>query len=263
MIMCDDIIDRAQAEEELQKALQAAQARIALYEQAVSMISDIVWRYDVNTKRKHVGSYISPVADRMLGLPECTIGDSFEKYFSYVHPDDLPAMQETLFEAIRTLGKYKTAEYRMLKADGTMLWFHSKVSAYCQPDGGVSVFGTTSDITKQKQAEKLGESTDFLNEIIYSIGDPIFVKDRQRHLIFVNDAACKLFGSSREDIIGRTAYDLFPEREMANISWEKDEEVFRTGVENANEETNTYAPGVTRTVLVKKTLCRTRPEKNS
>jgi len=201
MIMCDDIIDRAQTEEELRKALQTAQARNALYEQAVSMISDIVWRYDVNAKRKHVGSYITPVADRMLGLPEGTIGDSFEKYFSYVHPDDLPAMQETLFEVIRTLGKDKTVEYCLRKADGTTLWVHSKVLAYCQPDGGVSVFGTTSDITKQKQSEMLGESTDFLNEIIYSIGDPIFVKDRQHHLIFVNDAACKLFGSSREDIL--------------------------------------------------------------
>jgi signal transduction histidine kinase len=35
-----------------------------------------------------------------------------------------------------------------------------------------------------------------------------------------------------------------------------DEEVFRKGVENVNEETNTYAPGDVRTVLVKKTLYR-------
>jgi len=41
-IMGNDIIDRMQTEEELLKALQAAQARIAQYEQAVSMISDII-----------------------------------------------------------------------------------------------------------------------------------------------------------------------------------------------------------------------------
>jgi PAS domain-containing protein len=74
--MGNDIIDRVQTREELLKALQAAQARIAQYEQAVSMISDIIWRYDVNTKGEHVGSYISPVTDRMLGLPVGTIGDS-------------------------------------------------------------------------------------------------------------------------------------------------------------------------------------------
>ena len=139
----------------MRRALQAAQARNAQYEQAVSMISDIVWRYDVNAKRKHVGSYISPVADRMLGLPVGTIGDSFEKYFSYVHPDDFPAVQETLFKVIRTLGKDKTEEYRMQKADGSTLWVLSKGSAYSYPDGRVTVFGTTSDINERKRSEEL------------------------------------------------------------------------------------------------------------
>jgi len=106
----------------------------------------------------------------------------------------------------------------------------------------------------QEANAALKESKDFLDKIINSLGDPIFVKDRQHRLILVNDAACKLFGRPREEIIGQTAYDLFPTKEMADISWEKDEDVFKTGKENVNEETNTYAPGITRTVLVKKTL---------
>jgi PAS domain S-box-containing protein len=114
---------------------------------------------------------------------------------------------------------------------------------------------TCEDITERTLAEEtLAESKEFLNKIINSIGDPLFVKDRQHRLILVNDAACKVFGRSRDDLIGQTAYDLFPAKEMADISWQKDEEVFRTGKENVNEETNTYAPGETRTVLVKKTL---------
>jgi two-component system, sensor histidine kinase and response regulator len=112
---------------------------------------------------------------------------------------------------------------------------------------------TCEDITEQKLAEdKLAESKEFLNKIINSIGDPIFVKDKQHQMILVNDAACKLFGRSYNDLIGKTAYDLFPSKDMAGISWMKDEEVFRTGKENVNQETNTYAPGQTRTVLVKK-----------
>jgi PAS domain S-box-containing protein len=100
----------------------------------------------------------------------------------------------------------------------------------------------------------LRDSKDHLDKIINSIGDPIFVKDRQHRVILVNDAACKLFGCSRDCIEGKTAYELFPTKEQADVSWEMDEVVFRTGVENVNEETNTYFPGDTRTVLVKKTL---------
>jgi PAS domain S-box-containing protein len=73
------------------------------------------------------------------------------------------------------------------------------------------------------------ESKEFLDNIINSLGDPIFVKDRQHREVFVNDAACRLFNRSRMDLIGKTAYDLFPAKEMANIYWEKDEEVFKTG----------------------------------
>jgi PAS domain S-box-containing protein len=149
-----DITDSKQAEEALREAKQAAEDSNAQYELVVSMISDIFWRYDVNIKGEHVGSYISPATDRMLGLPVGTIGDSFKKYFSYVYPNDLPAVQETLFEVIQTLGKDKTVDYRLRKADGTAQWVRSKCSAYSQPDGRVTVFGTTSDITERKLAEK-------------------------------------------------------------------------------------------------------------
>jgi PAS domain-containing protein len=69
--MGNDIIERTQAAEDSKN----------WYEQAVSMISDIVWRYDSNANGEQIGSYISPVADRMLGLPDGTIGNSFDKYF--------------------------------------------------------------------------------------------------------------------------------------------------------------------------------------
>ena len=120
---------------------------------------------------EHVDSFISPVADRMLGLPDGTIGNSFDKYFSYVHPDDLPAVQEMLSEGIRVLGKDKTAEYRLLKADGTMIWVRSRGSAYSQPDGRVTVFGTTIDITERKWAGAYREMGRAVLQILNEPGD--------------------------------------------------------------------------------------------
>ena len=149
-----DITERKRAEDALQEAKQAAEYSKAQYEQAVSMISDIVWRYDVNAQGENISTYISPVVDRLLGLPDGTVGNSFDKYFSHVHPDDLPAAQKALAEGIRTLGKDKTAEYRLRKADGTTLWVRSKGSAHRQDDGRIIVFGTTIDITDLKQAEE-------------------------------------------------------------------------------------------------------------
>ena len=193
------ITDRTPNENELQKALQVAQASNAQYEQAVAMISDIVWRYDFNTKGEHVGSYISSVADRMMGLPVGTIGDSFEKYFSYVHPDDLPAVQETLFEVMRTRGKDKTAEYRIRKADGTTLWVRSKFSAY----GQFNVFGTTSDITERKRSEEaLHESEERFRTIFENNSAAMAIIERDKTISMVNREYCRLSLYEQKDVIG-------------------------------------------------------------
>jgi PAS domain S-box-containing protein len=202
-----DIINNTQAEKELRKDLKVAQATIAQYEQAVSMISDIVWRYDVNTKGEYVGSYISSVADRMLGLPIGTIGNDFDKYFSYVHPDDLPVVQETLFEVMRTRSKDITAEYRMLKADGTMLWVISKFSAH----GRFNVYGTTSDITKRMQMEDLIKQTRHNYETFFNtIDDFLFVLDEQGNIIYTNDTVIDRLGYTREELFGKSILMVHP-----------------------------------------------------
>ncbi len=110
------------------------------------------------------------------------------------------------------------------------------------------------DITAHKKSEgDLQAAKDYLNRIINLISDPIFVKDEKHRLVLVNDAECKLIGHPREEILGKTDYDFFP-KEQVDVFWEKDDEVFRTGKENSNEEVITDNAGVTRTVITKKVL---------
>jgi len=207
--MGNDIIDRCQAPEELQEALRAANVRSVQYEQAISMISDIIWRYDVSANGEPVGTYISPVADRMLGLPAGTIGNSFEKYFSYVHPEDLPIVQGILFEGIRMQVTDKTAEYRLRKADGTTIWVSSRGSAYFQPDGRVTIFGTTSDITERKRAdEKIASSEALLNATLDSIPDIIGILNPDHTIVRYNRAGYEFLNRSPEEVHGRRCYEL-------------------------------------------------------
>lgn len=76
-----DNTERKRTEEALHDAKLAADDNRAQYEQVVSMISDIVWSYEVDSHAQFIGSYISPVADKVLGLPDGTIGNSFDKFF--------------------------------------------------------------------------------------------------------------------------------------------------------------------------------------
>lgn len=92
-----------------------------------------------------------------------------------------------------------------------------------------------------------------LHQIINTLADPVFVKDRDHRFVFLNDACCELIGRPRADLIGRSDYDFFP-KEQADIFWRKDEEVFKTGLENLNEETITDANKIVHTIVTKKSL---------
>jgi PAS domain S-box-containing protein len=206
-------IERKKNEIALREAKLAEQASKTLHKQVISMISDIVWRYDVNAKGENIGSYISPVADRMLDLPEGTIGDSFEKYYSYVHPDDLPALQKTLTEVIRNLETNRSAEYRLQKSDGTTFWVRSSGSAYRQPDGRVNAFGTTIDITERKKAEEdLRESEAKYRLLVENLNEGIWMIDENAVTTFVNPRMSEMLGYATEEMLGKHLFSFMDEQ---------------------------------------------------
>lgn len=99
----------------------------------------------------------------------------------------------------------------------------------------------------------LRESRDFLDKVINSIGDPIFVKDSQRRLILFNDSLCRLIGRSREEMKNGNIHDFLPKEQM-EVFKKNEEEIYKTGKEIINEELLTDSSGITHNILTKKTL---------
>ena len=95
-------------------------------------------------------------------------------------------------------------------------------------------------------------SEDFLRNVVNSLDDPVFVKDREHRWIFLNDAAYEFWGYEKKKLIGKSDYDLFP-KEQADIYWEKDELVFKSGKTDLNEEAQTIN-GKLHTISTKKSI---------
>lgn len=109
------------------------------------------------------------------------------------------------------------------------------------------------EIIERVQAETaLSESRNYLEKIIDSVADPIFVKDAGHRWVLVNEAMSIFMGYPREELLGRTDHDFLPERE-ADIFREKDDLVFQSGAENVNEEEFTGVHGMVHTIVTKKT----------
>ena len=114
--------------------------------------------------------------------------------------------------------------------------------------------GLGEAIKAKEEAEKETQLQKFfLEKVINTIADPIFVKDRKHNWILLNDAFCKFMGHKREELLGKSDYEFFP-KSQADVFWEKDEFVFKNKKENINEEKLTDSKGVIHTIITKKNI---------
>ena len=94
-----------------------------------------------------------------------------------------------------------------------------------------------------------------LIQIIDAVADPVFVVDREHRVLLVNESFCAFTRRNREQIIGKTARDLFLFAEVENV-WADTENVFLTGHESVSQQALMDAAGVSHAVLNKKKLCQ-------
>jgi PAS domain S-box-containing protein len=119
-----------------------------------------------------------------------------------------------------------------------------------------TLLGLEHNIAELEQTrDALSMARSHLYTIIDSIADPVFVKDRHHRWVVLNDAFCRMVGHSREELIGRTDRDFFPEGEY-RIFLERDDSVFTIRKEDINEESLTDATGKRHILLTKKAVFR-------
>jgi len=171
----------------------------------------------------------------------------------FVHPDYREEVEKRNLKMYEEGGSEPLFEQKFLKMDGTVIDVEI-VATSLTYKGKPAVQVVFRDITERKQAEKsLIVSRNYLDKIINSIADPVFVKDDQHRWVLFNDAFCQFMGYPREKLLGKSDYDFLPSHE-ADVFWEKDEEVLKTGMENVNEEEITDPEGNVHYIVTKKTL---------
>lgn len=97
-----------------------------------------------------------------------------------------------------------------------------------QPDaeGTESLMLVITDVTEQvRLEEQLRAKETFLNSLFETIPMPVFYKDRHGRYQGFNKAFEVFFGKSKEELVGRTVFDVYPP-ELASLYHAKDAELF-------------------------------------
>ena len=104
----------------------------------------------------------------------------------------------------------------------------------------------------RQEHEKRSQEEGFLNSLIEAIPIPIYYKDIHGKYRGINKAFEAFFGASKENIIGRNAFDIHP-RSFARIYHTKDEELIAKGGRQ-RYETQSITPGGMRDIILDKAV---------
>ncbi|MDD4912054.1 MAG: PAS domain-containing protein [Sideroxydans sp.] len=212
-------------------------------------LPDNVIRYDLEGRAR----YLNPAITSSLApgsLPE--LGKTMVE--SMPGREAVAEIQRMIEKVIAT-GEDATREMSVPHPSGERHVHHIRYVAERNERGeiiGALAIGRDISELKRMQSE-IEVAHDFLDQVVNSINDPVFVKDRAHRWILLNDEFCALIGEPREKLIGKSDYDFMP-KEQADVFWAKDELVFSSKVTNINDEVITGTHGKSLFIQTKKTV---------
>jgi PAS domain S-box-containing protein len=119
---------------------------------------------------------------------------------------------------------------------------------------------THEDVTERRKAEQERDrNREFLDLIIDNVPTTVFVKRASdRRYVLVNRAGEKFWGMPRDEVLGKTAYDVFPKEEADRIT-DRDERLLRSDEQFWVDEHPLQTPrNGTRTVVSKRLVVRSK-----
>jgi PAS domain S-box-containing protein len=196
---------RRKAEDALTSARDGLEKRVrertGRFRDLVNSVEGIVWEADAATFQF---SFVSDQAERILGYPVERWLSEPTFWKDHLHPHDrewaVPFCERATGE-----NRDHDFEYRMIAADGRVVWLHDLVTVVVDDGRATQLRGVMVDITDRKHAETALQERAGLLDLTH---DTVFVRDMADVVTFWNRAAEEFYGWTAKEAVGKVSHHL-------------------------------------------------------
>ncbi|MBV8906255.1 MAG: PAS domain S-box protein, partial [Acidobacteriia bacterium] len=211
--ICTDIEDYKLAEAAIKRSVEEKTLELYQSEERYRLLIENVQDHAIFMldPEGRVSSWTGAAA-RVEGYDAAEIlGQSFERF--YVPEDIEREHPQAVLEAARRAGHHAEEGWRVRK-DGSRFWAYVTITAVHSRSGELLGFSKiTHDISERKRIEQQLQDREQQFRILLDCApDAILIVDSHGALALVNAQAEKLFGYSREELLGRPVEVLIPEK---------------------------------------------------
>ncbi len=149
--------------------------------------------------------YVSANIKELFGLTPDEVKKDATSLMQCTHPEDLQRIEESIIKSAKEMSAWHQ-KYRIIHPVKGERWMEANSKPISHPEGGVIWYGHAYDITEQKKRE---EELILTNSAMNTISEAIELIDPiDGSLYYVNDAACKMLGYSKEELIQMSIHDF-------------------------------------------------------
>jgi two-component system, cell cycle sensor histidine kinase and response regulator CckA len=188
-----DITEKQKSDELVRRSKQQ-------YSDLINSVEGIVWEVDVASFRF---TFVSKQAEAIMGFPvERWYEEDFWK--ENMHPNDREWAINFCVASTRD-GAPHAFEYRMIAADGRTVWLRDIVTVVMENGAPATLRGIMVDVTERRSKDAAIQRQAMLIE---QANEAIFVWDTETGILEWNKGCERLYGYTREEMVGRFAMDV-------------------------------------------------------
>jgi len=192
-----DISYRKQPEQATERSQRQYQ-----YQALVDSVNSVVWEVDLETL---AFTFVSPQAEKLLGYPLESWLNAPTFWSRHIHPADQEQAVNLCFAESQQARNHEV-DYRMIRADGTVVWVRDIVNVTTKNGKPVSLQGVLINITEEKHRE---EQLRQYKRVVSAAPDAIALIESDYRYVIANQAYLTWHDRREHDVVGRTAYELF------------------------------------------------------